>query len=89
MTEDCGRVFALLSEYLDQELAPAECEELERHLKGCPQCIQFVRSLKRSVALCRQFGECWTPPPLDPDVMSRFREAYEKALAKRKELGQG
>ncbi len=48
---DCGRVFTALSEYLDQELAPAECEGLERHLRGCPECIQFVRSLRRSVQL--------------------------------------
>ena len=43
MTEnECARVFALLSEYLDQELPAATCDELEQHLGGCPQCIEFI-----------------------------------------------
>ena len=81
---DCGRVFALLSEYLDRELAPATCQELEEHLRGCPQCIQFVQSLKRSVQLCHDYGDCRTAPPVAPEVMAGFRRAYEKMLAKRR-----
>jgi RNA polymerase sigma-70 factor (ECF subfamily) len=80
---DCCSVFALLSEYLDQELAPATCEELEEHLRGCPQCIQFVQSLKRSVQLCHHYGG-GTAPPVDPEVMAGFRRAYEEMLAKRR-----
>lgn len=81
---DCGRVFELLSEYLDQELAPATCEELEEHLRGCPQCIQFVQSLKRSVQLCHHYGDCRTAPPVDPEVMAGFRRVYQELLAKRR-----
>jgi len=81
---DCDRVFALLSEYLDQELAPATCEELEEHLGGCPECIQFVLSLKRSVQLCRHYGEYRTAPPIDPEVMAGFRRAYQEMLARRR-----
>ena len=82
---DCGRVFALLSQYLDQELAPATCEELEEHLRGCPQCIQFVQSLKRSVQLCHHYGDGRTAPPVDPEVMAGFRRAYQKMLGKRRD----
>jgi RNA polymerase sigma-70 factor (ECF subfamily) len=81
---DCGRVFALLSEYLDQELAPAKCEELEEHLRGCPECIQFVQSLKRSVQLCHRYRNCGPARPVDPEVMAGFRHAYQKMLAKRR-----
>ena len=80
---DCSRVFALLSEYLDRELAPATCEELEQHLRGCPECIQFVQSLKRSVQLCHQFGKCMANPPVDKEAMASLRQAYEKMLARR------
>jgi len=80
---DCGRIFALLSEYLDQELAPPQCVELEEHLRGCPECIEFVRSLKRSVKLCRQFGDCRPVHLPDADAMSRIRQAYQKMLARR------
>lgn len=80
---DCSRIFALLSQYLDRELGPASCEEMEEHLRGCPECIQFVESLKRSVRLCHQFGQDPSRPPLDQEAMQDLREAFEKMLARR------
>lgn len=85
---DCSRVFALLSEYLDKQLASATCEELEEHLSGCPQCIQFVQSLKRSVQFCSQFGKCMTSPPVDKATMANLRQAYEKMLARRRSVNE-
>jgi RNA polymerase sigma-70 factor (ECF subfamily) len=82
--DDCDRVFALLSEYLDQELAPTSCAELEAHLSGCPECVEFVRSLKRSVQLCRQLGRSMPAPPLEKEAMAGLRHAYEKMLARRR-----
>ncbi len=81
---DCSRVFALLSEYLDRSLAPATCAELEDHLRGCPECIQFVESLKRSVQFCHQFGKCTSSPPVGKETMANLRQAYEKMLARRR-----
>ncbi len=83
---ECAHVFALLSEYLDHELPAGTCEELERHLGGCPQCVQFVRSLKRSVELCHQAGACWSVPPVDPTVKAKLRRVYEEMLARRRSL---
>ena len=82
--KDCSRVFALLSEYLDRELPPADCEELQQHLNGCPECIEFVHSLQRSVQLCRQYGGSWTPPPIQPDTLAGLHDAYQKMLARRR-----
>ncbi len=88
MTEnECKRVFALLSEYLDRELSSGTCEDLERHLNGCPQCLRFVRSLRHSVNLCRQAGSCLAVPPIDPHVKAGLRAAYEEMLARRRAAG--
>ena len=81
---DCGRIFALLSEYLDRELPAATCDELEQHLRDCPQCIQFVRSLKRSMQLCRKYGRSRILPPVKPDVMAGLRKAYAEMLSRRR-----
>jgi len=80
---ECERVFALLSEYLDEELPSATCADLKRHLAGCPPCIRFVESLQRSIRLCGQLGHCHDLPPLDPEAMAGLRAAYEKMLARR------
>ena len=80
---DCARIFELLSEYLDHELPPATCQQLESHLHGCPECVEFVRSLKRSMELCRQLGSCRPPAPLAPEALAGLRDAYRKMLARR------
>ena len=41
-TEKCKEVFSLLSEYLNLELAPYACQEIETHIAGCPPCIEFA-----------------------------------------------
>jgi RNA polymerase sigma-70 factor, ECF subfamily len=81
---ECARIFALLSEYLDQELPAATCDEMEQHLSGCPQCVEFVRSLRRSIELCRQYGGCRSEAQLDPNVMDSLRKAYAEMLLKRR-----
>ena len=80
---NCGRVLGLLSEYLDRELASATCDQLEEHLRGCPECLELVRSLRRSLQLCRQLGDCLPmPPPLDREAIAGLRRAYGESLAR-------
>lgn len=81
---DCSRIFAMLSEYLDRELPTATCGDLEDHLRDCPECIQFVDSLKRSVELCRQFGASCAPEPVAPKDLSELRAAYDRMLSRRR-----
>ena len=38
------------SAYLDAELPPGDCAEIEKHIAGCPPCVEFVESLRKSVA---------------------------------------
>lgn len=83
---DCTRIFALLSEYLDGELPPMTCADFEAHFRGCPECIQFLDSLKRSRDLCHQFGKSVAGPPADDAVMANFRQAYRNMLARRRGL---
>ncbi len=76
--ENCKQVFALLSEYLDQELAPESCEELRKHLEHCAPCIEFLDSLKRSMRLCHDCGLSETPPPLTPAEKAELLAAYKR-----------
>jgi len=77
--DDCKQVFALLSEYLDAELSPATCEEIQAHLAACPPCIEFLESLKRSIRLCHQC-ESAEAPPLASEAREQLLAAYRKTL---------
>ena len=82
-TRDCSTIFALLSEYLDHQLPPADCDELEQHIRSCEPCVAFVDSLKKSVALGQTYTPSAEPPPLTPEVKQSLKEAYERMLAAR------
>jgi RNA polymerase sigma-70 factor (ECF subfamily) len=51
---ECREMFASLSEYLDQQMDPAACEKMRRHIEHCPPCVAFLRDLERVVARCRE-----------------------------------
>lgn len=82
-TEDCRQIFAALSSYLDLELPPEACAQLEEHLRDCAPCIEFVESLKQTIALCRQYSPEELPEGLNADAKSQLEEAYRKMLAGR------
>jgi len=82
--ESCKEVFELLSQYLDLELPPEACQEIEGHLAGCPPCVEFAESLRRTVELCLEFEPGVIPEPLSESARSELQRAWEKMLAARR-----
>jgi len=80
----CKEVFALLSDYLNLELPPESCKQIETHLAGCPPCVEFAESLRKTVELCRRYRPSELPATLGNQARAQLLEAYEKMLAARK-----
>lgn len=76
----CKKLFAELSDYLDDALDETLCDELERHLAGCQPCQAFLSSLERTVEKCRRHR----PARMAPRAAARTRRAllaeYQRAL---------
>lgn len=81
---ECKDIFAMLSEYLDEELPDDICREMDAHIEGCPPCVEFVESLKRSIGLTRCCQSEEKPRPLPDDARDELLAAYRKMLAARK-----
>ncbi|HYL78285.1 MAG TPA: zf-HC2 domain-containing protein [Bryobacteraceae bacterium] len=82
-SEKCREVFSLLSEYLNLELPLGACREIETHLAGCPPCIEFADSLRKTVELCRHYQPAGLPEPMGKDAREQLLAAYHKMLASR------
>jgi len=52
----CVDILEKISEYLDKELDPAICKEIENHVKDCEPCIAFVNTMKKTVELFNAQG---------------------------------
>src|ERR1035441_677122 len=82
-TEKCQEIFSLLSDYLNLELPPDACQEIEAHLAGCPPCIVFAESLRRTVELCRSYRPTELPEPIGKQAREQLLDAYQKMLRAR------
>ncbi len=76
---DCKRMFAALSEYLDGRLPDRSCEDIRRHLDGCGPCITFLNDLNRAVTGVKSV------PALQPDpqVAAEIRKKLLPLVATR------
>jgi predicted anti-sigma-YlaC factor YlaD len=61
-----------LSDYLDREISENECTLIEEHLKVCPPCALFYKSLEISVNACRM--------GLSADIPDDVREGLKQFL---------
>ena len=67
---DCRKIFANLSEYLDDRLQPESCDRMRRHIESCPACIVFIQELKRAIDRCHALQVC--PDAEAPPVLRRL-----------------
>lgn len=84
--ESCKEIFAMLSEYLDLELPPDALQQVESHLAGCPPCIDFAESLRKTAELCRQYKPVELPAPLGAQAKHDLEAAYQRMLEARRLL---
>jgi anti-sigma factor RsiW len=68
--ESCRHLLDSLSSYVDGELSPELCAELERHLSGCENCRIVVDSLRKTVYLYRATAD--DSPAVPEDVRQRL-----------------
>lgn len=71
----CLDILRQLSAYIDDELPEDICAELRRHLGACPNCEEFITSLRDTVRLCRHHQ----PPPLSAFERAKLRQAILRA----------
>lgn len=73
----CLQILRRLSAYVDDELTDSLCGEIRKHLGTCPNCEEFVESLRQTVGLCRHHNV----RPLSVHDKSRIRLSILKAAA--------
>jgi anti-sigma factor RsiW len=54
---NCHELLSSLSDYIDGELEPGLCAEIERHLEECDKCRVVVDSLRKTITLYHVIAE--------------------------------
>lgn len=72
---ECKQIFAMLSEYLDRTLPAELCDTIETHIEGCPPCVEFVRTLEKTVDFCQRFQPGEQPSPIPDEVRQKLLDS--------------
>jgi len=76
---ECQKIFANLSEYMDDVLPIESCERMRSHIETCPTCLAFIDDLKRAIDRCRSLEFC--PPTDAPPALKRLlTEEYRRLV---------
>ena len=68
----CRQAVALMSDYLDGNLTPADAKRLERHLARCSHCAEYLAQLRVTIdALGRA-----NPDALSGEAVDEFVTLY-------------
>jgi anti-sigma factor RsiW len=76
LREECRRVLASVSAYLDGDLDATACESIETHCQDCPGCAHVIAGLRETVGLCRRAGSI----PIPEAVRQRARASVKRLL---------
>lgn len=77
----CRQVYQHICEHLDEDLSSPRCRRIRQHIEGCPDCKEYLESLKKTVVLYRA-----VPTPPVPRVVHRsLARALEQEFAGRKQ----
>lgn len=75
----CKALIAELADYIDGELDPELCKQLEKHMAACDNCRLMVDTLRKTIQLCRE-GTCVDLPE---DVQEKLNRALAKSWQKK------
>ncbi len=67
--ENCHHLLNSLSGYVDHDLSPELCAEIERHLAGCENCRIVIDTLRMTIEL---YHETASDQSLSADVRQRL-----------------
>jgi len=77
---NCKEIFESLSDYLDDDLNPEDCDEIETHVERCAPCQAFLNTLQRTVDYCRDAAVESIDDPKKHDLKTELKKQYLDAV---------
>jgi predicted anti-sigma-YlaC factor YlaD len=78
MGEKCHEYIQGLNDYLDGDVSPDLCKEIEKHIGECENCRIMVDTLKQTVTLCREGKEEKLPKELELKLNNILKKRWDK-----------
>lgn len=80
----CNKQIQNICAYIDGELDPSLCKEIDKHLKECRNCRIMVDTLRQTVVLCREGKTERLPAEIENQLNNVLRRKWEKKFKTKK-----
>jgi anti-sigma factor RsiW len=70
----CQQAIELLTEYLEDNLSRRQKRRLERHLRACPNCSNYLEQIRITIRLTGAME----PEELTPDAVDDLTKLYQR-----------
>lgn len=84
MKKKCQEFISDLNDYIDGEIEPELCEEIERHIGTCSNCRIMVDSLRQTVKLSCDGREVKLPASLEKSLNDLLKKRWKKKFGDRR-----
>jgi len=85
MAKKCNEYIQDINDYLDGEIAPELCDEIDKHIGECKSCRLMVDSMKMTVKLCREGMPEDLPPELQNKLSSLLKKRWDEKFKSRRD----
>jgi len=75
----CKEVTALILDYLNDVLNPSVKRDFKRHLRICPDCVNFLNTYKKATSVTRTIGPEEIPPKIRENILDFLRQRMRKS----------
>ena len=76
--KNCKQMTDLLFDYLNDKMSRSVKRDFEQHLGICPDCISFLNTYKKTVAVTRSVDAAALPPGVRDNVLAFLRKRIRR-----------
>jgi anti-sigma factor RsiW len=69
----CQELVEIVTDYLEDRLAPEDRRRVEEHLAACEGCRNYLEQMRETIRLVGRLEEGSIPPPMREQLLRAFR----------------
>jgi anti-sigma factor RsiW len=85
MGKSCKDYVSELNDFIDGELDPELCREIEKHIGKCENCRIMVDTMRQTVELCREGARESLPPALEARLSGLLKAHWDRKFGSKKD----
>ena len=70
----CQELVELVTDYLEEALAPGDLRRFEEHIEGCGKCTTYLEQMRETIRLTGLLTPADVPPEAERELLALFND---------------